>query len=104
MKLSVATLSLIEAAKNGRGGKHGNVDLGDNERFQWKIPKCIQNKDLFCTSESVKTEEGSITFDESNYKNFEVSVYYLVCSFNVFLEPYLRNQSPRRPHNQTSIR
>ena len=80
MKLSLATLSLIEAAKNGKGGKHGNVDLGDNERFNWKTPKCIQNNDLFCSSETVKTEEGSITFDESNYKNFEVSLNY----FNVY--------------------
>ena len=82
MKLSVATLSLIEAAKNGRGGKHGNVDLGDNERFQWKIPKCIQNKDLFCTSETVYTDQDSarsIVFDEDNYKNFEVSLSW----FNV---------------------
>ena len=30
MKLSLATITLIEAAKNGRGGKHGRVDF-DNE-------------------------------------------------------------------------
>ena len=74
MKLSLATLSLIEAAKNGKGGKHGNVDLGDNERFNWKTPKCIQNNDLYCTSQQVLTDsQGSIVFDEDNYKNLEVS-------------------------------
>ena len=73
MKLSLATLTLIQAAKNGRGGKHGRVDL-DNERFNWKIPKCIQNKDLYCTSESTLTADNqSIMFNEDTYKNMEVS-------------------------------
>ena len=71
MKLSLATLSLIEAAKNGRGGKHGNVDL-DGERFNWKIPKCIQNKDVYCTSEKTYTKNDSIMFNKDNYKNYEV--------------------------------
>ena len=72
MKLSLATITLIEAAKNGRGGKHGRVDL-DNERFNWKIPKCIQNKDLYCTSESTLTADNqSIMFNEDTYKNMEV--------------------------------
>ena len=75
MKISLATFALIEAAKNGRGGKHGRVDISDNERFNWKIPKCIQNKDAYCTSETVHTNyQGSIVFDESNYKNLEVSL------------------------------
>ena len=74
MKLVLVTFALIEAAKNGRGGKHGRVDISENERFNWKIPKCIQNKDAYCTSETVHTgDQGSIVFDESNYKNLEVS-------------------------------
>ena len=74
MKLSLATLSLIEAAKNGRGGKHGKVDL-EGDRFNWKIPKCIQNKDLYCTKEETLTQRsGSIMFNEDNYKNFEVRI------------------------------
>ena len=74
MKLSLATLSLIEAAKNGRGGKHGRIELSDNDRFSWKVPKCIQNKDAYCTNETVLTDDqGSIVFDASNYKNLEVS-------------------------------
>ena len=74
MKLALVTFALIEAAKNGRGGKHGRVDISDNERFNWKIPKCIQNKDAYCTSEAVRTgEQGSIVFNKTNYKNLEVS-------------------------------
>ena len=84
MKLSLATLSLIEAAKNGRGGKHGNVDLGDNERFNWKIPKCIQNPEVYCTSESTLTADNqSIMFNEDTYKNMEVCfIFSLVLSKN----------------------
>ena len=74
MKLSLAILPLIEAAKNGRGGKHGRVDL-DAERFNWKIPKCIQNKDFYCTSDHTYTMNDanrSIMFNKTNYKNYEV--------------------------------
>ena len=39
MRLTLATLALVEATKNGKGGKHGGVDLS-GERFNWKIPKC----------------------------------------------------------------
>ena len=83
MKLSLATLTLIQAAKNGRGGKHGRVDL-DNERFNWKIPKCIQNKDLYCTSESTLTADNqSIMFNEDTYKNMEVCfIFSLVLGKN----------------------
>ena len=73
MKLSLATFSLIEAAKNGRGGKHGRVDL-DAERFNWKIPKCIQNKDVYCSSEHTYTMNDanrSIMFNKYNYKNHD---------------------------------
>ena len=75
MKFSLVTFALIEAAKNGRGGKHGRVDISDNERFNWKIPKCIQNKDAYCTSATVHNDDqGSIVFNETNYKNLEVSL------------------------------
>ena len=76
MKLWLTTLSLIDAAKNGRNGKHGNVNL-ENERFNWKIPKCIQNKDVYCTSETTYTitdTNRSIMFNKDNYKNFEVEL------------------------------
>ena len=74
MKFSLMTFTLMEAAKNGRSGKHGRVDISDNELFNLKIPKCIQNKDAYCTSATVHTnDQGSIVFDESNYKNLEVS-------------------------------
>ena len=67
MKVAFVTFALIEAAKNGRGGKHGRVDISENERFNWKIPKCIQNKDAYCTSETAYThDQGSIVFDETN--------------------------------------
>ena len=76
MKLSLVTFALVKAAKNGRGGKHGRVDISDNERFIWKIPKCIQNKDAYCTSQTVhRDDQGSIVFDQSNYKNLEVSLH-----------------------------
>ena len=76
MKLSLIIFALVEAAKNGRGGKHGRVDISDNERFNWKIPKCIQNKDAYCTSETVLSDDqGSIVFNETNYRNLEVSLH-----------------------------
>ena len=72
MKLCLATLSLIEAAKNGRNGKHGKVDL-ENDRFNWKEPKCITNPEVYCTSSTVLTEDNqSIMFNEDTYKNMEV--------------------------------
>ena len=77
MKLALVTFALIEAAKNGRGGKHGRVDISENERFNWKIPKCIQNKDLYCTSESTLTADNqSIMFNEDTYKNMEVCLIF----------------------------
>ena len=72
MKFSLATLALIEAAKNGKGGKHGGVNMS-TDRFNWKVPKCIQNPD-FCVAHEKETDfEGSIVIDQKNYKNFEVS-------------------------------
>jgi len=74
MKFSLATLALIEAAKNGKGGKHGGVNMS-TDRFNWKVPKCIQNPD-FCVSKNKETSaSGSIIVDQSNYKNFENAIF-----------------------------
>ena len=76
MKFSLALISLIEAAKNGRGGKHGGVDLS-NERYIWQTPKCIQNE-AYCThretiNASLENSKGSIIFGSDKYKSYEVT-------------------------------
>merc|ERR1719285_348923 len=74
MKLALATLTLVEAAKNGKGGKHGGVDMSA-ERFNWKIPKCLSNEALCTTREIFTQSSGSIVVDENNYKNFQNSLF-----------------------------
>ena len=71
MKLALATLTLVEAAKNGKGGKHGGVNMSA-ERFNWKIPKCLSNEALCTTREKFIQSSGSIVVDKNNYKNFQV--------------------------------
>jgi len=70
MKLALATLALVEATKNGKGGKHGGVDMS-GERFNWKIPKCISDESLCTNSKKFTQASGSIVIDENNYKNFQ---------------------------------
>ena len=37
MRLTLATLALVEATKNGKGGKHGGVDLRDWGSLQYDL-------------------------------------------------------------------
>jgi len=76
MKFSLATIALIEAAKNGKGGKHGGVDMS-NDRFNWKVPKCIANPETCVKSQKFSAQSGSITIDQSNYKSFENSMFQI---------------------------
>ena len=76
MKFSLATIALIEAAKNGKGGKHGGVDMS-NDRFNWKVPKCIANPETCVKSQKFSAQSGSITVDQSNYKSFENSMFQI---------------------------
>ena len=76
MKLTLATLALVEATKNGKGGKHGGVDLS-NERYIWQTPRCIQNE-AYCThwetiNASPENTKGSIIFGADKYKSYEVT-------------------------------
>ena len=78
MKLCLATLALVQAAKNGKGGKHGNRNL-ENERYVWQTPSCLSNPDL-CTLEKTITEESSsrqIVLNQDNYNNYEVRLFIL---------------------------
>ena len=72
MKFSIATLALTQAAKNGKGGKHGGLDLS-NDRFVWKVPKCVSNPDLCTESKTFTKGSGEIVLNEDNYNNYEVS-------------------------------
>jgi len=74
MKFSLATIALIEAAKNGKGGKHGGVDMS-NDRFNWKVPKCIENPSTCMEKQQFSEKSGSITIDQSNYKSFQNSLF-----------------------------
>jgi len=76
MKLCLATLALAQAAKNGKGGKHGNRNI-QNDRYVWQTPSCLSNPDL-CTKEETFTKSaGKIVLNQDNYNNFENSIYYI---------------------------
>lgn len=73
MKLCLATLALAQAAKNGKGGKHGNRNI-QNDRYVWQTPSCLSNPDL-CTKEETFTKSaGKIVLNQDNYNNFEVNI------------------------------
>ena len=80
MKFSIATLALTQAAKNGKGGKHGNLDLS-NDRYVWKVPSCISNPDLCSLRKTLTRGQGKIVLDQDNYNNYEVrfskSIHFL---------------------------
>ena len=80
------------------------VDL-ENDRFNWKIPKCITNEDVYCTSSSVLTEDNqSIMFNKDTYKNMEVcSIISLVAVYQKSSESHLSNQSSRRLSSQAQV-
>ena len=72
MKFTVPLLlaaDLSTAAKGGRKGKHGGVDL-DATRFQYTTPKCLLAPE-FCNNdmnEIIRKESGSITLNRAQYK------------------------------------
>lgn len=76
MKISAFFLGMVAAGKGGRGGKHGNINM-DNERYNWKIPKCITSPDM-CQEDSVATSHsGKVElqdFDYMNHKNTMVRI------------------------------
>lgn len=73
-KAAVFGLSVVEAGKGGRGGKHGNVNM-DNERFVWQTPKCISH-DSLCTTKTILNENsGVITFNNTDYENYKNVLY-----------------------------
>ena len=76
MKLALTSLLFVEAAKNGKGGKHGGVDLS-NDRTSWQIPKCLSDPSLCTKYETVKQESGSIIINKEDYKNMNVSFDFL---------------------------
>lgn len=74
MKFSLATLALFgaEAAKNGKGGKHGGVDMGgDNDRWVWDTPKCLTNEKDCSQTIELKKWSGEIKFEAEDYVNFK---------------------------------
>ena len=72
MKFTVPLLLAADftaAAKGGRKGKHGGVDL-DATRFAYKTPKCLLGRE-FCSNdmdEIIRTESGSITLNRNQYR------------------------------------
>ena len=75
MKLALTSLLLVEAAKNGKGGKHGGVDLS-GDRTSWQIPKCLTNPSSCTRYETINQEAGSIVINKNDYKNMDVSFSY----------------------------
>ena len=73
MKLCLATLALAQAAKNGKGGKHGNRNL-QNERYVWQTPSCLANPALCTKEEYYSKSSGEIVLNQDNYNNYEVKI------------------------------
>ena len=73
MKLCLPTLALVQAAKNGKGGKHGNRNL-QNERYVWQTPSCLANPDLCTKEEYYSKSSGEIVLNQDNYNNYEVKI------------------------------
>ena len=76
MKLALTSLVLVEAAKNGKGGKHGGVDLS-GDRTSWQIPKCLTDPNSCTVYTTLYSDSGSIIIDKNDYKNMNVSFYFL---------------------------
>jgi len=77
MKFSLATLALLaEGAQNGKGGKHGGIEMGgDNERWVWDTPKCLSNSADCSQTIELTDLSGEIKFNAEDYVNFKNSLY-----------------------------